>query len=650
MRRRSAYATVVLASTALIASGVAATPAGAVNTAQSFVVSAVPANFTPHVDNGTVFAIVQVGNKIITAGSFTSVHNNGSTTSIPRANIFAFDATSGLVDTAFNPGLDGAANSLATDGTSIYVGGSFNTVAGITARKVAKLTAAGALVTSAGRSVLPALNGSANDVVVRGTRLYLGGAFTLVGTATRSGLAAVNKDTGALVNEVNVPFTGTYNGGTTNVKRFDISPNGLSLVAVGNFSSVGGAPRDQVALVDLPATGNAAVSSWATARFGHTSNPNCAGVFDTFTRDLDWAPDGSYFVISTTGAFGGGVTVGTMCDTSSRWEAGRTGTGQQPTWVTYTGGDTTYGVAVTGSAVYLGGHMRWQDNPFQGDQAGPGAVPREGIAALDPVNGMPFSWNPGRTRGVGAQALYATPQGLWVGSDTTVIGGRTHMRLALLPTAGGTTPPTVAAATLANNLFLAGRSGVAGLQRRGVDSSGAPTGGATVANTAIDWSQVRGAFLVNGTLYYGRTDGALYAATFDKTTGALGTPRAVNLYNDPDNGQPIPFAIANLTGMFYSPANHRLYFTVAGDSHLYYRYFTPQSEVVGALTFQANAGSVNFSQVAGMTLAGGRILYGSSADGALRSVAFDGTQVTGAASVASNDASWNFRAFFVPNS
>ena len=267
-----------------------------------------------------------------------------------------------------------------TDGTFVYVGRLFNTVGGVSARKVAKLTAAGQLVTTGGgASLLPAPNGAVNEVVVRGSRLYIGGSFTTVGGAgtPRIRLAALNTSTGAVLPEVNVPFDGVYDpalGGTTNIKRMDISPDGSRLVAVGNFSAVGGQTRSQIAMINLPATGNASVSPWATDRFDAAHN-NCAGVFQTFMRDVDFAPNGAWFAVTTTGAFAGGAASGTMCDTSSRWSATSTTGVQQPVWVNYTGGDTTYGVAVTGSAVYVGGHMRWQNNPFQGDQAGPVPFP-----------------------------------------------------------------------------------------------------------------------------------------------------------------------------------------------------------------------------------------------------------------------------------
>jgi Malectin domain len=788
------------------------------------VVSATPATFTPHVMNGSVNAITQVGSKIIAAGTFTTVSPSGTyadrSDDVTRNRIFAFDATTGVIDPSFNPNLGGAVNSLTTDGTYVYAGGAFSSVGGNTAiKRVVKLTAAGTVVSAF--NAVP--NAAVNELVVKGSRLYIGGAFVSVKsgklTSSRGALAALDSTTGAVLAGVNVPFAGVYDpdnsgGGATNITRFDVSPDGSRLAAIGNFATVGGLPRAQLAVIDTSGA-QASVASWATDRFDRAHN-SCAGVFDTFTRDIDFSPDGSYFVVSATGAFAGGAASGTMCDSVSRWEPASTG--NDPTWQDYTGGDTTYGVAVTGSAVYVGGHMRWENNPFQGDQAGPGAVAREGIAALDPVNGLPLSWNPGRTRGVGAQALFATSQGLWVGSDTTSIGGKQHGRIALMPLAGGTTIPTVAPAALPNDLFGAqrvtgagsnvlyrvdaagpalqssdggpdwstadgfasggnlanwgatvprdatvptgtpadifaaerwgqqdwsfpvpagrhvtvrlyfanqydgtsqpgqrvfnvvvdgvqvltnfdivatagnktgtmqkfsittdadgvdidlravtenplvngieiidddapvGGSGSGVLQRRAVDAAGAPTGAPLTANNAIDWSTLRGGFLLNGTLYYGLSDGNLYKRTFNKTTGAVGTQKVVTLYDDPDDGGRIPFAVGNMTGMFYDTVTHRIYYTLFGDPQLYYRYFTPESDVVGAQTFTAGTDGVSFSTVAGMTLASGRILYGSSSDGALRSVPFSGGQVTGSPAVVSSDGTWRYRAILVPNS
>lgn len=647
--------TATLAIGLIVAVGAAMpTPALAVNTDHGQqVVSDDPANVTPHVMNGSVNAVTQIGNKIIAAGTFTSVSPASTFTNtgddLVRNRIFAFDATTGAIDASFNPNLGGAVNSLDTDGTHIYVGGSFGSVGGNSAiRRVVKLTAAGAVVGSF--NAVP--NAGVNEVVVRGSRLYVGGSFSSIrsGTTTtsRGRLAVLDASTGAVSASLNVPFAGVYDpandgGGATVIKRFDVSPDGTRLVAVGNFATVGGQPRVQIAMLDTSGP-TATVASWATNRFDRTRN-NCARVFDTWMRDVDFSSDGTWFAVTTTGAFAGGANSGTLCDTTTRWETASAG--NDPTWANYTGGDTLYGVAVTGSAVYVGGHQRWMNNSFQGDQAGPGAVARDGIAALDPVNGLPLSWNPGRERGVGAQALFATAQGLWVGSDTNNIGGERHARIAFFPLSGGTTVPTVVAARLPNDLFLAERTpGSGALLRRPVNATGVPTGSAATANTAIDWSTLRGGFLIDGTLYYGLADGAFYRRSFDPSTGALGTQQTVNLYDDPDNGARIPFAIANLTGTFFDHDTHRIYYTVVNDTRLFYRYFTPESRVVGAQTFTADAGGVSFGTVAGMTLADGRILYGSSTDGALRSVPFASGRVTGGPSTLSSDGTWRYRTIF----
>ena len=123
--------------------------------------------------------------------------------------------------------------------------------------------------------------------------------------------------------------------------------------------------------------------------------------------------------------------------------------------------------------VYVGGHQRWWNNPFRGDAAGQGAVSREGIAALDPVNGLPLSWDPTRTKGVGVFDFLDTPQGLWVASDTDRIGNfQLKSRIArMLP--GGTSFPAVKTTVLPNDVYTASTAGA--LSRRRYDAGvGAP--------------------------------------------------------------------------------------------------------------------------------------------------------------------------------
>lgn len=651
---------VVIALVSLSASGLMGAPAGAVSAShdQQLVVER-PNTWTPHAMNGSVIAMVQVGNKIIAAGSFTSVSPadtfNDTSDDLTRNRIFAFDATTGVIDPDFDPNLGGPVNSLDTDGTSIYVGGRFSSVGSDVARKrLVKLSPTGS-VDTAFRAVP---NKPVNEVVVRGDRVYVGGLFTSIKRGnvktTRSHLAVLDAATGEVRPGIDIPFSGIYDpavGGKTSVKRFDLTPDGEKLVAIGNFTTVGGTTRQSVVVINtnVGTTGVASVDAWNTNRYS-LARSNCSNSFDSAMRDLDISPDGKFFVISTTGAFAGGGNAGTLCDSAARWEMGSTG--NDPTWIAYTGGDTSYGVAITGGVVYIGGHFRWWNNPFQSDQAGPGAVPRSGVAALDVANGVPLSWNPGRTRGVGAQAMYATADGLWVGSDTTRFSNQRRGRIAFLPLAGGSTLPSVAPATLPNTVFGAGgSSGSSGtLTSRPLDGNGAPTSGPSAVTTPFNWSQVRGAFYMNGEVYYGTSAGTLQRRTFDPATGALGSETAVNLYNDPDNGALTWPNLSNVTGMFYEPTLHRLYYTVSGDSNLYYRYFAPESRIVGAQQFAAaKPSAVSFSSAGGVTLAGSRLLYGSSSDGALRSVPFSGGAVTGTATTLSTDNTWRLRALFVPN-
>lgn len=416
---------------ALVAAGTTlpATPAHAVNALHSTVVSANPANWTPHAVDGTVYRIIQIGNRVYMAGSFTKVRNATTTTQLAMARLVAFDATTGRIDTTFRPVVNGTVKALAAapDGRSLYIGGSFTSVNGVGAPRVARIDAAtGARVAGFAPA---ALNNQVNDMRLVGGRLILGGAFQTVGGVTRRALAALNATTGAADPSVNLNVNGprkTATGVTAPVKveALDVSADGSRLIFIGNFSTVAGQTRHQLAVARLTTTG-ATLSGWSTTRY----QPLCANSMPTYMRGVDISPDGAWFVAVTTGA----AFTGTLCDSAARFEFGTETSGKQPTWVNYTGGDTLLSVAITGAAVYVGGHQRWLDNPYGRDSAGPGAVYRPGIGAIHPVTGKALAWNPTKDRGVGTAELYATDRGLWIGSDTNTVAGEYHGKIAFFP-------------------------------------------------------------------------------------------------------------------------------------------------------------------------------------------------------------------------
>lgn len=153
--------------------------------------------------------------------------------------------------------------------------------------------------------------------------------------------------------------------------------------------------------------------------------------------------------------------------------------------------------------------------------------------------------------------------------------------------------------------------------------------------------------MIDGTVYTTQGDGTLQARSFD---GSLfGVARVVDLNGLAGFANDLP----TMTGMFYDRAAGRLYYTVEGKRKLYYRYFTPQSQVVGAARFEAyrwSAGGVIWASVAGMLFTGGRLYYGST-DGKLRSVGFSGGELVDRSALVSGsgvaERSWNSRGMFL---
>jgi hypothetical protein len=666
--RRSAVA--VLVSLAAAATTMSSSPpALAVQAAQATMPSAVPAAYTPDVKGGAVLALGQVGSRVVVGGSFTSVAPHGSSAAVSRGHLFAFDATTGAVDPGFAPAVTGTVSAVAAGpGATVYVAGALGTVNGV-ALKVALLDLTNGRIVAGWAP--PAMNSSATSVVLSGGRLFVGGTFTKVGKSAVSGLVALNPTTGALLPYVKIAVAGHHGQGASvgavGLKTFDIDRSGTQLVAVGNFATVSDASgtyaRDQVFRMTLGTTAASVDAGWNTAGF---TSPCVSGAFGADVRDVQFSPDGSYFVIVATGGSGTN-TDGTRapCDAASRWETGQSGADVPPTWVDYTGQDSLWSVAVTGTAVYVGGHQRWLNNTYGTNSAGAGAVPRPGLAALDPANGLPLAWNPGRSpRGTGAQALLATANGLYVGSDTDYIGNYRYQRqkLAYFPLAGGAAAASTSVGQLPGTVFATSLSTPDALTSRHLDAAGNAGAATTVDNGSVmAWSQVRGAFVVGDQMFYGLTSG-----TFNKRVvsgSSFGPQVTVDPYDDPvwqkvKTGSKVGGAaqtyasiktgyyaeIPAVTSAFYSGG--RLYYTLSGQSQMRYRYFTPDSGVIGAQEFTVGDG-LDWSATAGAFLSGSSLYYATRTDGGLHAVAWAGDHASGASRTVDVTARWASGSMFV---
>jgi hypothetical protein len=626
---------------ALVAGALAA---GSLNLAAAgtAIPSAIPGK-TPGINTGVgsgqVYALAKFGDTVVVGGNFTQANDYGSTVAQNRSYILAFDANTGAIKSTFAPVLNGMVNSMTkgpTDNT-VIIGGSFTKVNGVTKSRVATLNVAdGSLVSTFNQG--PAINGMVNSVGRSGNRLYVGGLFTTAGGVPHVGLTVLDATTGAIDNTfMNVQLSQRHNDsgsgaqGTVGVKELDVAPDGNHVVVIGNFKKAAdnttATPyaRDQVMLLNTGGSTAVVSPTWATTRY----TPYCFNwAYDSYVRDVAFSPDGSYFVVGSSG----GYTTGTLCDTVARFETNTASTTAQPTWVNYTGGDTIWGVTVTDSTVFV--HNRWLNNISGHDNAAQGAVPRPGIAALDTQTGVPLDWNPGRNpRGESAYVFLATDNGVYFGSDTEYIGNFLYKRprLGFFPYAGGHVEATDSTATLPANIQI-GAPGSAGtsntLSSRSFDgtTAGTPT---TVDSGAsgITWSNTRGAFWAGSNLYYGYNDGFMYKRSYNGNT--FGPAVKVDPYHDPywdgvDTGSGNTYDGAvpgiygtpmnNITGMTYS--NGKLFYSSSTSATLFYRAFNTDSGIVGSEQITANT-AVNWKNTSGLFVANGYLYWANKTTGAL---------------------------------
>jgi trimeric autotransporter adhesin len=192
--------------------------------------------------NGRVAAILTVGDIVYIGGDFTSVRPAGAaalTQETPRARLAAFKISTGEL-LPWNPGADKSVYALAAspDGQTVYVGGSFTQIAGVTRKHVAAVTAAVTADGGVATSFVANTDSNVRALAVSGSpvsgcpplgcRVYLGGNFTAVNGVPRSRVAAVDPVTGT-VNPVWAPSA------NNTVRTITLSPDGTSVYIGGDF-------------------------------------------------------------------------------------------------------------------------------------------------------------------------------------------------------------------------------------------------------------------------------------------------------------------------------------------------------------------------------------------------------------------------------
>lgn len=412
----------------ILAGALAATVAvfGTGSAASAATVSATPATYTPFLKsaNSTIRQLAQCGSTMYAVGTFTSIGSSTGGT-FARNNVFSFDASTGVVS-SWNPNVNGSVYTIAlsSDCTSAYLGGSFSSVHGTAVSGLAKVSTSTGVVDT---SFKPATNGTVYAVVNTSGRLFVGGSFKKIGGVTRAALATISPTTGLADSFVDLNITGALVNSTRKVYKLVLSHDATKLLVMGSFLTVGGVNRQQIFMLDLGTT-SATVNAWSSPTFSLACKP----YLSYYVQAAAWSPDDRTVYTAATGREG----TSPLCDTVAAFASTADST-LQPLWTNPTACDSLFSVAADDTNVYAGGHQRWMNNHGVCEEENPGSIVREGIASVNPADGVVTSWNPSRARGHGADDMLLTAAGLWVASDNffgaNLCGHVSHPGLCLFP-------------------------------------------------------------------------------------------------------------------------------------------------------------------------------------------------------------------------
>lgn len=334
--------------------------------------------------NGRVRAIAIGAHKIFIGGDFTRVRAPGASSGgAVRNHLAALSLTTGRL-MPWNPGANGSVRALrvSATGVTVYIGGSFSVVRGHVRHNLAAVSTTRTKL----RKWHANTNGTVYALAVTARRVYAGGSFTTIKGRNRHRLAAIGTTSAARLGR-------WHPSANSSVRALAISPGGGRVFAGGDFTSVNGRPHPHLAALNI-STGR--VSAYAARPAAPVNALRTSG------RMLVAGLGGNGGRIAAYGSVGG-----------------------RRRWVAVTDGDVQ-GVAIAGSAVYVGGHF---DNYCQGD-AGTGnplvcthPIARRKALALSRGHGALLGWNPNVVGSpIGVSAI-AARRGVQIGGGFTKVHG-----------------------------------------------------------------------------------------------------------------------------------------------------------------------------------------------------------------------------------
>lgn len=359
---------------------------------------------TTWMTNGKVFALAKSGTTLYVGGKFAKEVSPDGLTKYSVKSLGSYDLATGTGIKTWHPqvalldGTKGTVNALALspDGSTLFVGGSFDLVNGVPAQNFAA-------VSTADGSIVPGWSHSFNQqihVILVGPNLvYIGGAFTKVDGIARDQLAALTMPG---------DLSSWAPSADDTVRSMALAPDGTTMFIGGNFTTMDGVSRQSVARVTLD-TG--ALDPWAIP----------SGVI--VGPQVGWA------LLPVGNRLYGGFGRGPNYVAAFRLDNGTSGT---QVWRFNTVGNVeSLAMSNDGTRLFFGGHF----GTARLTQTVCGNQPLHGLASINPSNGVLYcDWFPAITpfgkNFTGAWTLLSTGTKLWVGGFIDAINGVTHEGLA----------------------------------------------------------------------------------------------------------------------------------------------------------------------------------------------------------------------------